>query len=59
MPVGKPRRRMLSDLSDPNFKPERRKAWKQRKRSDLQGYSTRHQALKAEKRAAKRAARAA
>jgi hypothetical protein len=43
MAIHKPRRRKMSDLSNPDFVPETRKAWKRSKRSDLpKGKSIRH-----------------
>ena len=43
MAIHKPRRRKMYDLSNPEFVPETRKAWKRSKRSDLpKGKSLRH-----------------
>lgn len=43
MAIRHPRRRKMYDLSDPDFVPETRKAWKRSKRSDLpKGKSLRH-----------------
>jgi len=47
MAIHKPRRRRMYDLSDPDFVPETRKAWKRSKRSDLpKGKSLRHSTRK-------------